>query len=167
MGSFLFSPYGRISRRTYWLNWILPYIAVSIAVTVLDYAMFPINPNTGEPTPVFQAIAGLILLWPSLATTTKRLHDRGLTGWWQAAPLLALIPIAMTAYWYYSARLENGASPSTFQDNPLAMLGVVVGGLVALGVVLYVLINTLFLRGQAGPNKYGEDPLGGIGDTFK
>ncbi len=169
MFNFLLSPYGRISRKTYWLSWLLPYIAISIVVAILDYAMFPINPETGEPPPVFQGITGLALLWPSLAVTTKRLHDRGMTGWWQAAPALAVLPLAVASYWYYSTKMQGGGAASNLAvvSEPVAALVVILGGSVIAWVVLYPLVNALFLRGQTGPNKYGDDPLGGVGDTFK
>lgn len=169
MLGFLFSPYGRISRKTYWLSWILPYLGVSIVAAILDFAMFPINPETGEPPPVFQGIIGLILLWPSLAVTTKRLHDRGMTGWWQAAPALAVIPIGAASYWYYSTKLQGGdpAANLAVVSEPVAAVAIILGGSVLAWLVLYPLINALFLRGQSGPNKYGDDPLGGVGDTFK
>jgi uncharacterized membrane protein YhaH (DUF805 family) len=168
MFGFLLSPYGRISRKLYWLNFLLPYIAITIVVTILDYAMFEINPETGEPPPVFQGVLALIAFWPSLAVTTKRLHDRGMTGWWQAAPLVAAIPVAVAAYWYYTNTMNAGA-----QATNLAVVDPTVGAVLMIGVgsvlawlVLYPLINTLFLRGQAGPNKYGDDPLGHPSDTF-
>lgn len=171
MFAFLVSPYGRISRKTFWLSWVLPYIAISIVVSLLDYAMFPIDPRTGEPTPVFQAIAGLLLLWPSLAINTKRLHDRGMSGWWQMAPFLAVLPIAAASYWYYSAKMAAGGQATN--STNLAVVDPTVGALmtiVAMAVlawlVFYPLVNALFLRGQPGPNKYGDDPLGYAADTF-
>jgi uncharacterized membrane protein YhaH (DUF805 family) len=156
MWRFLFSPYGRMSRKTYWLNWILPYIGVSIVVTLLDFAIFPIDPVSGQPPPVFQTITGLILLWPSLATTTKRLHDRGMTGWWQLAPAIAIVPLAGAAYWYYTAKM-TGADPVT--GSPVVMIMILVLSLIALAVTLYLVVHTLFLRGQTGDNRYGPDPL--------
>jgi uncharacterized membrane protein YhaH (DUF805 family) len=165
---FLFSLYGRISRETYWLSWILPYLGVSIVAALLDAAMFPVNPETGEPTAVFQAIIGLILLWPSLAVTTKRLHDRGMTGWWQIAPALAVIPLAVASYWYYTNKMNPGA-----QATNLAVVDPTVGAVLTIGIgsvvawlFFYPLISALFLRGQTGPNKYGDDPLGHPADTF-
>ena len=165
---FLFSPYGRMSRKTYWLSWLLPYLAVSIVAAILDFAMFPVDPKTDEPPPVFQTVIGLILLWPSLAITTKRLHDRGMTGWWQVAPAIAVVPIAVASYWYYTAKMNPGV-----QATNLAVLDPTVGAVLVIGVgsvvawlVLYPLMNALFLRGQPGSNKYGDDPLGHPGDTF-
>lgn len=165
---FLFSPYGRISRKTYWLNWILPYFLLSFVAAALDNATFPVNPATGEPPPLFQGILGLILLWPSLAVTAKRLHDRGMTGWWQGAQMIAIAALAVASYAYYTAKMNaNGATNLAVIDPNVATVLAVVFGAVVAWLFLYPLINALFLRGQSGPNKYGNDPLQpSIGDTF-
>jgi uncharacterized membrane protein YhaH (DUF805 family) len=157
MFRFLFSPYGRISRKTYWLNWTLPYFGIMIFVTILDFAMFPIDPVRGEPPPVFQGIASLFFLWPSLAVTTKRLHDRGMTGWWNVAPLLAVMIVASMAHYYYSMQLRSpeGLSPDGQMPVPLGIALAVAGA----WLFLYPAINVLFLRGQQGANEYGQDPL--------
>ncbi|NOT39405.1 MAG: DUF805 domain-containing protein [Alphaproteobacteria bacterium] len=172
MFGFLFSPYGRISRKTYWLNFLLPYIAITIVATILDFAIFEINPETGEPPPVFQGILALIALWPSIATTTKRLHDRGMTGWWQAAQAAVIVALATAAYWYYTAKVAGApiALPTEIADQEPSLLAdavLIMGGAIIAWLFLYPLINALFLRGQAGPNKYGDDPLGHPSDTFK
>lgn len=156
--NFLFSPYGRVSRKTYWLRWLLPYLGISIVVAILDTVLFPADPRTGEPPPIFQGIATLVFFWPSIAMTTKRLHDRNMTGWWQAAPILITIPIiALASYWYYTTRMTEGAQPE------LGILGgllFIVLASAAFWLFLYPLINVLFLRGTTGPNQYGDDPLG-------
>jgi uncharacterized membrane protein YhaH (DUF805 family) len=168
---FLFSPYGRISRKTYWLNWIVPYIALALAVVLLDFVLFPISPATGEPPPVLQSILGLAAIWPSIAVATKRLHDRGMTGWWNAAPLLLVVPLAVAAYWYYYSTKMAAGDPAAVASDPA--LGGIVGGAAGIlfvaivaWVILYPAINILFLRGQSGANKYGDDPLGHPADTF-
>jgi uncharacterized membrane protein YhaH (DUF805 family) len=169
MFGFLFSPYGRISRKTYWLNFLLPYIAITIVATILDFAIFEINPETGEPPPVFQGILALIALWPSIATTTKRLHDRGMTGWWQAAQFAMIVVLAAVSYWYYSTKLQGGdpAANLAVVSEPVAAAVMILGGSAIAWLFLYPSINALFLRGQTGPNKYGDDPLGHPSDTFK
>ncbi len=146
-----------MSRKSYWLRWILPYLGVSLVAVILDFALFPIDPVRQEPPPVFQGIVALVLLWPSIAVTTKRLHDRGMTGWWNVVPFLAIVLVSAAAYYYYSMQLAAGAerSPDGQMPVPVGIALVVVG----LWLFLYPLINVLFLRGQAGTNKYGADPL--------
>lgn len=159
MIKFLFSPYGRISRKSVWLHWMLPYIGVIIIATLMDMALFPEDPETGEPPAVFQAIVSLVLLWPSIAVTTKRLHDLGWSGWWQLIILLGIVAMSATAYFYLLSQDAGSAAagPAPLDPMQMAVLGVVSIGL---GVfALYLSVATLFFRGQAGPNKYGEDPL--------
>jgi uncharacterized membrane protein YhaH (DUF805 family) len=153
MGSY-FSANGRISRKTYWLNWLLPVIGLQIVAAVLDVLFSPVDPSSGERIGIFGALLALILFWPSIAMTAKRLHDRGMTGWWQIAPISVIIP-AVAAYWYL-----NKPDAASAPVDPLvgSAVGIALIVIVAF-VVLYPAINTLFLRGLPGPNKYGPDPL--------
>lgn len=154
---FLFSPHGRISRKSVWLHWMLPYTGVIIVATILDFASFPADPKTGEAPPVFQGIVSLALLWPGIAVTTKRLHDLGWSGWWQILMYVGIVALAVTAYFYLDAG-DTGSVPAASLD-PIAMNVMLVLS-IGLGLfALYLSILTLFVRGQPGPNKYGEDPL--------
>jgi uncharacterized membrane protein YhaH (DUF805 family) len=79
---FLFSFEGRVSRRAYWLRFVLPLLVIEIAVGML------------VPPPHFNtAMVSLLLasLWPALAVAAKGCHDRNRSGWFQ---LLILVPIA-------------------------------------------------------------------------
>lgn len=161
--NFLFSPYGRISRKTYLLSWIVPYVMISLVAFFMDAAVRLSTP--GGPR-IFGPLLGLALFWPSIAITTKRLHDRGMTGWWNVAPYAVFIPLGATVLWTYSTRLDPNA-PSSAGINP-AIAGVVwilVLAVVA-WVILYPAINAMFLPGQRGPNKYGADPLDNV-DTIR
>jgi uncharacterized membrane protein YhaH (DUF805 family) len=64
-----------------------------------------------------EVAVNLALLWPALAVSVKRWHDRGKSGWWV---LVALVPLAG---W------------------------------------LWVLIENGLLRGDAGPNRFGDAPV--------
>jgi len=81
----LFSFNGRIRLGTYWLG-ALFIIAFSIIVVLIDVAIFDYTPYSGVPT----LLGRLVILWPSLALTVKRCHDRDKSGWWI---LVGLIPI--------------------------------------------------------------------------
>jgi uncharacterized membrane protein YhaH (DUF805 family) len=136
---------------------MLPYVGVMIVATILDFASFPADPATGEPPPVFQGIVSLALFWPGIAVTAKRLHDLGWSGWWQILIYVGIIALAVAAYFYLDAG-EKGSAPASPLD-PIAIAAVSVLS-IGLGLfALYLSILTLFVRGQPGPNKYGEDPL--------
>jgi len=94
--------------------------------------------------------AGVVLLLA--AAVARRLHDRGLSGWWGAMPL----PFLAIGLWLAPdlfASFSRGHWPDMrlFQwlllDN-LAWLA-----------TLIVLIVLLATDGAIGPNRYGPDPL--------
>jgi uncharacterized membrane protein YhaH (DUF805 family) len=169
---FLVSPYGRISRKAYWLNWFLPYLGVTAVAMGLDAALFPTDPLSGERPEIFENALTLITLWPSLAITARRLHDRGMTGWWQAAQLPASLVLVGVVYWYDIVQRSTmygtpvgpfglGAQPTT-----LEAIAAIIAVAASSWVLLYPLAHALFLRGEPGSNKYGDDPLGHPADTF-
>jgi uncharacterized membrane protein YhaH (DUF805 family) len=147
MLNFLFSPYGRVSRKAFWLYFMLPSFAVSIASVLLDVAFFAVPPGDVHPAPVFRIILGVPLSLSSIVLLIKRLHDRGVSGWWMAPPL--------SVHWHFCS-----CGPVFSCRRPLALF---IPGAAA---VLYIMIQTYFLRGQAGPNRFGPDPLADQAETF-
>jgi uncharacterized membrane protein YhaH (DUF805 family) len=73
---------GRASRAEFWW-WFLAYLIAIVLASGIDALLFG-----------GMAIAGglvwLALLLPNLSVSVRRLHDRGLAGWWV---LLMLIPV--------------------------------------------------------------------------
>lgn len=70
---------GRTSRQAFWmyvLIYFLLYVAVSLVAQLIG-------------TFALIVLFSLALLVPSVAITTRRLHDTDMSGWWQ---LLGLIP---------------------------------------------------------------------------
>ena len=86
------------------------------------------------------------LLWASLSLNARRAHDRGKSAWWlllyQGAPaLLSALRLAVV----------QGGAPAG-PSGLLALIGfcIEIGAFVDLGL----------LKGTAGPNPFGDDPLG-------
>jgi uncharacterized membrane protein YhaH (DUF805 family) len=76
-------PRGRIGRRTFWLHGVLALGGLSLfARALLDIAH--LRPPQSE------AIVDLLLLWPAIAISAKRWHDRDRSAWWV---LVALVPV--------------------------------------------------------------------------
>jgi len=99
-------PRGRISRRAFWLYGVLGMGGLSVLLrALLDIAGFA--PERADIGTTF------LLLWPAVAVSAKRWHDRDRSAWWV---LVALVPL--------------------------------VGW-------LWMLIDNGFVRGSAGPNRYG------------
>ncbi len=102
-GWFLFKFDGRINRAKFWLGYVVLWVAYAVIAGIAAAA----NSTTGW------TIAGLLnlaLLWPSLAISIKRWHDRDKSGWWV---LIALIPFIG---WIW-ALVETGFLPGTAGAN--------------------------------------------------
>jgi len=102
---------GGVSRRQFWLYGVLALIGLAMIGHML-LGIARVSPRSAD------LVVNLLLLWPALAISAKRWHDRGKSAWWM---LVLLVPVVG---WVWSL-FENGC-----------------------------------LRGDAGPNRYGADPLG-------
>jgi uncharacterized membrane protein YhaH (DUF805 family) len=106
-----FSLRGRVSRRDFWLFGVLALIGLAVlAHALLGIARVP--PQTAD------LIVNLLLVWPALAVSVKRWHDRDKAGWWV---LLNLLPVIG---WLW-ALVDNGflrgtTGPNRFGDDPLS-----------------------------------------------
>ncbi|WP_428773299.1 DUF805 domain-containing protein [Vibrio sp.] len=138
MQQLLFSFQGRIGRQTYWM-WNLAYYAIIIAVASLSNVLFPHSAHLLLP------LFLLLMLFPDLAVTAKRWHDRGKSTWW----LVLNIPLIVGRMMMPSGQPDMMASPSSIQ---------MVSSLVAIACGSWILIECGFLRGQAGENAYGPEP---------
>jgi uncharacterized membrane protein YhaH (DUF805 family) len=90
--------------------------------------------------------ADLLVLFAHFAVAIKRLHDRDKSAWRLllfALPLVILQTIA-----YYTDRTSTGAVEVSL-----------ILGLACLSIIIWFLVELGFLRGMAGPNRYGPDPL--------
>ncbi len=131
--------HGRIGRKWYWIatlimvaaNFVTNFLAglfqqwetvvvdtVRDGVSVSESIMAtPLSNPVNLGILIVQVVLAVAFFYVTLAVQTKRLHDRGKSGWWN---LIALVPI--------------------------------VG-------VIYLFVVCGFLRGDAGPNRFGSDPL--------
>lgn len=107
-----FSAHGRISRRTWWLYGVAAILGLGLLLTALLRI-------AGADEDTATAVASLVLLWPSLAISIKRWHDRDKSAWWV---LVGLIPV-IGGLWLL---IENGFLRGTpganrYGDDPLAV----------------------------------------------
>lgn len=98
--SFWFSVEGRVSRSTYWTRFLLPLIVLMPLVVISDIVtgfyvtfaqMFPDGPDVNRGWGLQSTVLELLLLYPSIVVSAKRLHDRNRTGWVQLAWLVPLL----------------------------------------------------------------------------
>ena len=159
----LFGFRGRVRRKDWW--WLNILVGIAQIITMFALASVVSIANLGSSTtPVapFEAVAALpayillpiqlAFLWPTLALSTQRLHDRG----WSAWPIVAYyvviygvdyLPETATS-WF--TRLAPG------QHSPLLMAW----GLLWIGMALGFFVVLGFLDGTQGPNRYGPSPKG-------
>jgi uncharacterized membrane protein YhaH (DUF805 family) len=111
----LFSFEGRINRAKFWLGIVVLWAVVWILALIAAAA------NSGFLWGLI-AILNVVLIWPSLALSIKRWHDRNKSGWWV---LIALVPFIG---WLW-ALIETGFLPGTIGPNEYGLdpLGPVAG----------------------------------------
>ena len=75
---------GRIARRTWWLWGVAMPLGMALYLTVL-LRVAGLSPRITE------VAVNLMLLWPVVAVSVKRWHDRGKSGWWLLVTLIPLV----------------------------------------------------------------------------
>ena len=147
LSDYLFSPHGRINRAKFWLYGVVSAIIMMVVIAVMSlvWASQLYDPRGGFSFP-FRALVGvgvvyLLLLIVGIFVGIKRLHDRDKSGWWLV--LFYLVPMV---FGWISAILSRNGIGALF-------------ALASLIVWIWTLVELGCLRGTAGPNRYGEDPL--------
>ena len=146
--NFYFNPRGRTPIDEFFFEFVLPIGLLFFGLKWLFVRI--VGPDADAPL-LMQAsslMAVAILLWPMICVTTKRLHDSGLSGWWQflfAIPIWIAPPFSflwVRIFW-------------TFEGGFFVALG-----WFAIGIAAIVSgIAVIGLRsGTVGTNRYGEDP---------
>ena len=139
---FLFGAGGRINRAGYWRS-ILIYIGAGLMAAVILFTA------AGIAAPLFILMVVLVLvpwlLW-GLSFTTRRLHDRDKSAWWLV--MFYLVPGVL-------GQLAEAAWFSGASGTVLHYILV----LASLALTTWGFVETGCLRGTAGSNTYGPDPL--------
>jgi uncharacterized membrane protein YhaH (DUF805 family) len=171
-GSYFLSFEGRINRAKMWLFFpivIAAYVAfgiilnlalgVSLFALLLRLARDPISLFTGSgaglPSIAIFCVFYLFTLFISLAVSAKRLHDRGKGAAW-----LLLFIILPRVLGIVGAALmpRDSAAFSSPADSIVRTISAVIS--------IWAFIELYCLRGTAGDNRYGPDPLGSPQDVF-
>ncbi len=146
---------GRLNRQAWWLSFlalvvvgiVINFILGSIMGTGMMMSLSDLaNPATLQKLAWQNLIVAAITTYPSLALSIKRRHDRNNNGY-DAAGLILLGLL-------YSLLNAFGLVP---MGGVLTM----VLGLVFLVLGIWVIVQVGFLKGTAGANNYGPDPLQG------
>jgi uncharacterized membrane protein YhaH (DUF805 family) len=134
---------GRISRQPFWIGMIALTVVMIVLLYIVSFA------GAGFVARLIVFIIQLAFLYPSAAVMVKRLHDRDKPGWYAAILLGLSILNGLTNLF--------GLTGNPLDPNALDFIL----GLAVLVVAIWFLIELGFLRGTAGPNQYGPDPLAG------
>lgn len=133
---------GRISRSWYWSG-----LASIFGVLLLLWFVGDQLPSLSGVPEALRFPLSLAFFWavtfiPLSAISVKRLHDRDKTGWW-------VVPFLLVPYWLDKL---SGRVP---EESALWWAAVGIGAALS----LWGLIEIGVLKGTAGGNRYGDDPL--------
>lgn len=132
---------GRISRRTYWLYFMVPSVLLSWGLQALDAALFGMG-TLG----IFYLVSFLPLTYLGVVGFWKRLHDLDIPGWY--------IPVGYGSF-IVGAMLTGAAWAVVGELALLLAVPLVVVGILS----FWYSLKASFIRGTTGPNRFGPDPL--------
>jgi len=132
-----FSFKGRINRAKYWLvtlvNGVILAVLFLLAVAVNSTALM-----------ILVGLLFVPIIVSSLGITVRRLHDREKSAWWLL--LFYLLPGVL-----------QGIGEGIGGNASLLLL------IISAALSIWAFVEIGCLRGTAGDNRYGSDPLAGYG----
>jgi uncharacterized membrane protein YhaH (DUF805 family) len=133
---------GRANRQRYWLTSLAVAALLGVGAVVVSLMSVAATVLAVLLVPLF-----LLYLWIVLAVGARRLHDREKSAWWLM--VFQGVPILLSALRGLMI-LGTGNEAA----GPGALLG-----LIGLGFSIWGFVELGFLKGTAGPNRFGPDPL--------
>lgn len=104
---------GRAPRSEYW--YFVLFLLIGGAITgVLDAVLFP-----GNVVSPLNSIFSLVTIIPSLAVTSRRLHDVDKSGWWQLLWIVPIVGWIIMIIWLVS---RGTPGPNRFGPDPLGSM---------------------------------------------
>ena len=103
----------RIGRQTFWMG-VLAFIVIAVVTYILDMILH--TPSVGSSGAI-SLIVSLVMIYPSIALSSKRCHDRDKSAW---CILIGLIPI-IGAIWAFVevGCLKGTTGPNRFGPDPV------------------------------------------------
>ena len=117
---------GRITRRTWWTQYTLPILTLSVLAAAADTSLGYPGLSTAATDPQsfytwtggpLSTVIALFTLVPGISSSVARLHDRGLSAWW-------LLWILMPVFGWIVVFVLNGflrglGGPNKYGPPPL------------------------------------------------
>jgi uncharacterized membrane protein YhaH (DUF805 family) len=151
---------GTASRREYWF-YILATVLIGIVLSTIESIIWPpietddLIEAINQPTPL-TSIAGLLLLIPTLAVTSRRIQDSGWSGKWLFLYLLPIIPLLMAIIGVVGYLQSTSAPEIEVLATMVAYF--VPTLLIAFGVQVFLLILCLLpSKSREQGNKYAPE----------
>lgn len=155
----IFGFHGRIGRRPYWAGWAyvagLSIIFGALSIIIADAADLHLSGLKVFPMSLIVFAMKTVVLFPLAAVMVKRLHDRNKSGY----------HAAFSVGWLWLNDLTDFIGITG--DPATASVPEAVFSLGAVAVFLFYTVELGFLRGTAGPNAYGPDPLARAGGDLQ
>lgn len=149
---YLFTSFeGRIGRKDFWLGLLVIIIASFVLIGVLGILTWVL------PVSFVSLVGSLIMLYPALALSLKRLHDRNKAAkpWAYIMFGPGILTNIMQAMGVGFTTTEIQGELVTYPSNGLATALSVITAIVG----LWVLVELGFLKGTTGDNQFGSDPV--------
>jgi uncharacterized membrane protein YhaH (DUF805 family) len=108
-----------------------------------------VKPHLGGGGPVVLLAWTILIAIPSLAATSRRLHDTSHSFWW-AAPVYAGLGAILVAGQLFTGRPSMGEANWAWAARLTLLLW--------LGYLLWMNYLLLLKKGTKGPNRYGAEP---------
>jgi len=142
---------GRIGRQQWWIG-IVVLIIISILASII---VSIISLGNAAVITWLGVLINLVLIWPSYCIGIKRRHDRDNDGT-DLKILIAgsIILNLLQATGIGASMVDVGGVSYLVPPIWLTVLSVIYGIF-----AIYMLVQLGFLKGTAGPNTYGPDPL--------
>ena len=151
---------GTASRREYWF-YILATVLIGIVLSTVESMIWPpietddLIEAINQPTPL-TSIAGLLLLIPTLAVTSRRIQDSGWSGKWLFLYLLPIVPLLMGIIGVVGYLQSTSAPEIEVLATSVAYF--VPTLLIAFGVQVFLLILCLLpSKSREQGNKYATE----------
>ena len=107
---------GRCNRKPYWLgSFVLGLIQIAVVLLIALILGMAYDSSSFN---ALEGVMSLVFLYPALAVTTKRWHDRDKSGWWS---LILFVPIIGAIWMLVECGVLRGTmGPNRFGPDPLA-----------------------------------------------